>query len=171
MKLAQVVKGFLDIDTANQYADRMESMKENMQFDDGQCRNSWATYGANWDLLEDSLEKMESITGLELIPTYDYCRIYSVGETLEKHSDRPACQVSVTVCLRNEKSPWEFHWDGGSYAMEQGDAVVYHRPLIHWRDSNPDGMVYQSFLHYVDANGPHSDCGNEYLKGAKKHNK
>lgn len=168
MKLAHVVKGFLDVATANQHADRMESKKESMKFDDGQCANSWAMYGANWDLLEESAEKMESITGLELIPTYDYCRIYSVGEILEKHSDRPSCEVSVTVCLRNEGSPWEFHWDGGSYAMEQGDAVVYRGcDVLHWREPNPDGVVYQSFLHYVDANGPYSEYGNEYLKKNK----
>lgn len=164
-QLAKVVKGFLDIDTANYYADRMEQQKESMIFNDGQCRQSWADYGKNWELLEDSLEKMEDLTGLRLGPTYDYCRIYTVGEVLNRHSDRYSCQISATVCLRNEGKPWEFHWEGGSYAMEQGDAVVYRGVEIeHWRDENPDAKVYQSFLHYVDLDGPYADHADEYLK-------
>ena len=173
-KLVQIVKGFIDIDTANYCADRMEQRKDVMIWNDGQCTNSWAEYGMNWDLLEGSVDKMEELTGLRLAPTYDYCRIYPVGEILERHSDRPSCQVSVTVCLRNVGEPWAFHWaprkstqglKQGSHALEQGDAIIYAGcELDHWREPNPDNTVYQAFLHYVDLDGPHADCADEYLR-------
>jgi len=172
--LVKVVKNFLDKEQCDFYADRMEASKGSMIFDDGQCSNSWAEYGANWDMLEDCVEKMEEHTGLRLGPTYDYCRIYSVGEVLNRHSDRPSCQVSATVCLRNEGAPWEFHWspskssqglEQGSYAPEQGDAIIYAGCEVeHWRDPNPDGVVYQAFIHYVDLDGPHASHADEYMR-------
>jgi len=173
-ELVKIVKGFISKEEAKFYADRMEQNQLGMLFDDGQCASSWADYGANWDLLEDSLEKMEEHTGLRLGPTYDYCRIYSVGEVLNRHTDRPSCQVSATVCLRNEGSPWKFHWSPrkssqelkqGSYAPEVGDAILYAGCEVeHWRDANPDGIVYQAFIHYVDLNGMHADNADEYMR-------
>src|SRR5262245_49887304 len=35
----------------------------------------------------------------DLYPTYSYLRIYVKGADLEKHQDRPSCEVSATVPL------------------------------------------------------------------------
>ena len=165
MKLAQPVKNFIDKDTAEYHVSLMESKRHLMNPRDCQAPKSLSSYGINWELLEANHLQMEDITGLELSPAYEYSRIYSVGETLEKHKDRPSCEVSVTVCLKNVGEPWEFFWEGGSFMMEQGDAVVYRGCEVeHWREENPDNVVYQSFLHYVDMNGPYADRANEYLK-------
>ena len=40
--------------------------------------------------------KLERISGLSLVPTYNYSRIYEKGAILKKHKDRDACEISAT---------------------------------------------------------------------------
>ena len=42
---------------------------------------------------------MEKETGLKVLPTYTYARIYKTGDILERHKDRPSCEISTTVNL------------------------------------------------------------------------
>ena len=173
MKLAQVVRNFIPAELAEKHATLMDDtlrVLPESALDDNQCPSSVSWYSLHTELLEDCCEKMEEITGLELTPTYDYCRIYPKGETLRRHSDRPSCQVSVTLNLRNKGGLWAFHWEGGSVEMEAGDAVVYRGcDVEHWREANPAEEVHQVFLHYVDANGEYADHGNEYLRQKPSH--
>jgi len=169
MKLATYVPNFIEKEVAEKHASRMDDNKVISRTDDTQVPNSWAWYGLHWDLLEDCCDKMSEITGIELIPTYDYCRIYKKDNILHRHADRPSCEVSVTINLKNVQVPWEFFWEGGSVLMNQGDAVIYRGcDVEHWREENPADFVYQSFLHYVDANGPYASHGNEYLTKKRK---
>ena len=43
-------------------------------------------------LLEDLRSLMEKETGLVLLPTYSYFRIYKKGDILKRHKDREACR-------------------------------------------------------------------------------
>ena len=36
----------------------------------------------------------------QLFPTYSYHRMYMEGAAMAHHSDRPACQISLTINLR-----------------------------------------------------------------------
>tara|TARA_R100000963_G_C4639507_1_gene103227 strand:- start:979 stop:1458 length:480 start_codon:yes stop_codon:yes gene_type:complete len=49
--------------------------------------------------------EMERQTGLSLFPTFSYFRIYKKGDTLGKHTDRDACEVSATLCLKGDEWP------------------------------------------------------------------
>src|SRR6056300_1726979 len=40
-------------------------------------------------LMIKSLEDIQNHTGLELVPTYSFLRLYQEGDTMIKHSDRP----------------------------------------------------------------------------------
>ena len=42
---------------------------------------------------------METMTSLELVPTYSYHRLYTTGTELKRHKDRPSCEISTTLCL------------------------------------------------------------------------
>lgn len=124
-------------------------------------------------------KKIETILGMDLLPTYYYDRFYYVGQQLKRHSDRPACEVSVTLQIStNRKEPWPIWFerpDGSeSYVlMENGDAVIYKGcEREHWRDplqsrygkwenkwralikKKDDTYHHQIFLHYVNAQGP-----------------
>ena len=164
--MTQVVEHFVAQPVCDHHSDRMDAHKNcpEVDMEDLQAVGAWSWYGLHWDLLEDYCDKMSELTGLDLLPSYDYSRIYSTGHVLVPHKDRPSCDVSVTVNLKNVGPKWEFFWTGGSFAMDEGDAVIYRGPLIqHWREENPADFTYQVFLHYVDANGPHADRANEYM--------
>ncbi len=116
---------------------------------------------------------------MELLPTYFYDRFYYVGQQLKRHSDRPACEVSVTLQIStNGKEPWPiwFERPDGSETyvlMKNGDATIYKGcEREHWRDplqsryntwenkwrsfrkQEDDTYHHQIFLHYVDSQGP-----------------
>lgn len=160
-----VLRNWIDLDTCNIHADRMDEYKHAADTTDSQAYGAYSRYGLHWDLLEEMLPAVEEIFGIPLAPTYDYSRIYIPGNDLKVHTDRPSCEYSVTVNLRNIGPTWEFFWDGGSCVMNPGDCVAYLGPKIrHWREVNPSSYVYQVFLHYVDPEGEHADMANEYMK-------
>ena len=107
-----------------------------------------------WDVIEE-------IVGEELIPTYAYARLYSNGDVLEKHTDRPACEVSVTIQLgRSHHYAWPIYMGGMRFDMAEGDGIIYKGcDIEHWRDKcdGPEGYYSgQVFLHYVRKNGAYS---------------
>ena len=124
-------------------------------------------------------KQIEKRLGMELLPTYFYDRFYYVGQQLKRHSDRPACEVSVTLQIStNGKEPWPiwFERPDGSETyvlMKNGDATIYKGcEREHWRDplqsryttwenrwrsfrkQEDDTYHHQIFLHYVDSQGP-----------------
>jgi len=133
---------------------------------DSQVPNAIAKYGdpameSVLVLLKDQLEKA---TGLKLDPTYSYYRIYGQGDTLEKHVDRPSCEISCTVCFNYsyDNYEWPIYMNGNPAVLSPGDMVVYRgMDLEHWRDAldvdDEDAWHVQGFFHYVDTNGPHKE--------------
>jgi len=68
---------------------------------DQQIPNTYSHYAdmVMETLMMKVLPKMQQETGLELIPTYSYARIYKKGDELKRHKDRPSCEISTTVNL------------------------------------------------------------------------
>ena len=114
-------------------------------------------------LLVDLLPEVERATGLALFPTYSYFRMYKHGDALAKHTDRPACEISVTLCLGFEaEKPWPIWIDGpqgeSSVSLEPGDGLIYRgSECPHWRAEFEGTRQAQVFLHYVDQKGPCAD--------------
>ena len=106
-------------------------------------------------LLDIKLPKVEKESNLKLFPTYAYWRYYVFGGTLKKHLDRPACEISVTACIKKYDN-WPLIIEGNSFELEEGDALLYAGcDQIHGRPGvyKGEGMA-QLFLHYVNQNGP-----------------
>jgi hypothetical protein len=102
--------------------------------------------------------KLELILGEELYPTYTYARLYTTGNYMTKHTDRPACEVSVTVQLgRSHNYSWPIYMAGKPYYLNEGDGLIYKGcDIPHWRDicTGPEGYYSgQVFFHFVRANG------------------
>lgn len=105
---------------------------------------------------------IEHIVGEELLPTYAYARLYSNTDVLEKHIDRPACEVSVTIQLgRSHHYAWPIYMGGQRFDMGEGDGIVYKGcDVEHWREACNGPKDYYSgqvFLHYVRKNGKYAD--------------
>jgi len=136
-----------------------------MRLGDPQVPNAWA--GKNDfvmdELLGDLLPEVESATGLKLFPTFSYFRMYRKDDALEKHTDRPACEISISLCLGYQaRGPWPIwiNGPGGSSAieLEPGDGLLYRGcDCDHWREPFAGEHAAQVTLHYVDQNGPSAD--------------
>lgn len=114
------------------------------------------------NLLKSLRPSIQRATGLELYPTYSYFRVYKKGDILKQHTDRFACEISVTLCIGFQAdAPWPI-WIMANNAelpidLEPGDALIYRGIEVpHWRTPFNGVDAAQVFLHYVDKNGPHS---------------
>jgi hypothetical protein len=114
-------------------------------------------------LLRELLPQIEEASGLALHPTYSYLRIYKQGDVLSRHRDRPACEISVSLCLGYvADAPWPL-WIEGPYGvssvrMQPGDGLLYRgMECPHWREPFNGQQAAQVFLHYVEQNGPNSE--------------
>ena len=79
---------------------------------DQQVPNTYSHYAdmVMETLLVKMLPVMASETGLDLVPTYSYARIYKHGDILKRHKDRPSCEISTTLNLGGD--PWPIYIDG-----------------------------------------------------------
>ena len=104
------------------------------QFDDTQALGDFSKYG---DPIFDALlsigtEKMCELTGKDLIPTYSYHRLYTLGTELKRHKDRPSCEISTTLCIGYDNSnvdlskypDWDWPMYVGPKDGEEGAEVM-----------------------------------------------
>ena len=125
---------------------------------DEQIPNTYSIYGDPvFDtLLMKVLPIMNRETGLEVVPTYSYARIYKKGDILHKHKDRPSCEISTTLNLGGD--PWPIFLEGKQVDLDVGDMLIYEGcKLEHWRDKFEGENCGQVFLHYNDVNGQFKD--------------
>ena len=115
-------------------------------------------------LLERLTEPMSKETGLNLIPTYSYARIYKKGDVLKRHKDRYSCEVSMTMNLGGDSWPiylepsGETDKEGIKIDLEPGDALIYRGCEVeHWREAFEGENCGQVFLHYNDASGENAE--------------
>jgi hypothetical protein len=135
---------------------------------DGQVLEAFSQYAdpVMETLLLSLVPLMEKNTGLELDPTYSYFRIYRPGNDLKIHTDRPACEISATLCFNYEYHDDNFYWpiymESTEIKQKPGDLAIYKGCEIeHYRNlfysQRDDVWHVQGFFHYVDKNGPNKD--------------
>ena len=191
-KKYQIIKQAIPYDLANfifNYfllkRDAVDFMYQNNIIYDNGMFGTWSdkqvpnTYSHYADMVMETLmmkvlPKMQQETGLQLIPTYSYARLYKKGDILKRHKDRPSCEISTTLNLGG--APWPIFIDGtGSnnvideyknihkpnapkgtkVLLEVGDMLVYSGcELEHWREPFEGDICGQVFLHYNHVNGP-----------------
>ena len=151
------------VDFITQYAlfDEMQDFNR----DKDHVLGAHSKYGdpAMESLLLKLQKTIEKNTGLKVEPTYSFYRVYRPGDELLPHMDRPACEISITVCLnydyKNSKYEWPIFVNGTPIVLEAGDLVCYRGvDLEHWREkfTAPEGSWHvQAFLHYVAVDGPY----------------
>jgi hypothetical protein len=137
---------------------------------DEQIPNTYSCYSdiAMEILLLKCQPVMEKATGLKLIPTYSYARIYKKGDILKRHKDRFSCEISTTLNLGGD--PWPIYLSpkenvgipddkkgitaasnakGVKVDLKPGDMLIYKgMELEHWREAFDGEDCVQVFLHY-----------------------
>ena len=120
---------------------------------------------------------ISELTGRDLLPSYDYFRVYQKGDICRLHTDRPSCEHSLSMTLGySDGQPWpldiarppsdapvkKLDEDFGeepynSIAMKPGDAVLYRGvERRHGRVTpNPNRSSSHLFLHWVERDGKH----------------
>jgi len=147
---------------------------------DQQIPGAYSKY-ADW-VMETLLQYMRPImkakTGMDLVPTYSYTRLYEKGNILHRHKDRPSCEISTTLHLGGDE--WPIYMDptgadnilsgsetttivkpgapkGTRIDLKVGDMLIYSGcALEHWREPFEGNVCSQVFLHYNHANGPYA---------------
>ena len=107
-------------------------------------------------------EKIEAITGLELVPGFSFVRLYKHGEKLRRHIDRGANEINVTIQISADTDwPLGVEVDGKDIIVHQncGDALIYRGLEIpHWRDKYDGQRHLQLILAYVIKDGENAHC-------------
>ena len=212
-KKYQVIKGALSKELANFIFNYMMLQRDAVDFmvknnkvnpynpfmgarTDKQIPGAYSNY-ADWvmeTLLMYMIPIMKAKTGLELIPTYSYTRLYEKGNILHRHKDRPSCEISTTLHLGGDE--WPIYMDptgannilsgsetttvvkpgapkGTRIDLKVGDMLIYSGcDLEHWREPFQGNVCSQVFLHYNHANGPFSKTNlldGRPLLGVPKH--
>ena len=143
---------------------------------DPQIPGAYSKYG-DWvmeTLLMYMIPIMKAKTGMELVPTYSYTRLYEKGNILRRHKDRPSCEVSTTLHLGGDEWPIFLDPSGQDFVINEfkqihkpgapkgvqvdlkvGDMLIYSGCVLeHWREPFQGNICSQVFLHYNHANGP-----------------
>ena len=145
------------------------------RFNDVQVPGSYAKYSDRLmeTLLVKTIAVMQKKTGLKLVPTYSYTRLYRKGNILRRHKDRPSCEISTTLNLGGDEWPIfidptgsdnvideykEIHKPNAPKGIEvnlkKGDMLIYSGcELEHWREPFQGKLCGQVFLHYNHADG------------------
>lgn len=121
---------------------------------------------------------VSQLTGADLLPSYDYFRIYQQGDVCRVHADRPSCEHSISLTLvYSDGFPWplevgsrkvevitpaEDDWGDEAHtgvAMQPGDGVLYRGiDLRHGRTMpNPNRWSAHLFLFWVERDGPFAE--------------
>lgn len=179
-----VLRNLVSVERCKKLAEELDAInRAGLTVKDDMCPISDSIYRADniEKLALELLPTVEKATGLQLLPTYSYSRIYRTGEVLKPHLDREACEISLTINLDQEGENWPIYMADPTPQAEgvtklvtekdtfyvknikecyllPGDAVLYRGcEKIHWRVKYKGIKQTQVFIHYVDANGPNKD--------------
>ena len=108
---------------------------------------------------------LEELLGEELIPSYWFSTTYNNKGWMNCHTDRPSCEISVTMNICGDAA-WPIKLkdlEGNKQAVvtTPGDGVAYLGTIVpHWRSpmrSHDNDRFMQLFLHFVRKNGQYAD--------------
>jgi Rps23 Pro-64 3,4-dihydroxylase Tpa1-like proline 4-hydroxylase len=171
-----VLPNFISKERASNLSfDFVKYCKENDLDGDSQAPNSYSAYNylPFLELLCEKTPEISSTIGETVLPTYVYSRVYKNGSELVRHTDRDACEISITLHLHGD-SPWPI-WietpsgEQRSVDLNPGDAMIYlGKTAPHWRERYGGEYYTQVFLHYVRSRG---DCAYAYFDKVNEQNK
>ena len=73
------------------------------------------------------MDKLRGVLDIDIRETYSYTRKYDRGAYLSSHRDRPACEISTTVCLdyqTDDGKPWVIWVDNSKNWVDFEDTLT-----------------------------------------------
>ena len=132
---------------------------------------SYGAYCSPWGVALNRYlcDKLIGVLDIDLRETYSYTRKYERGAYLSSHRDRPACEISTTVCLdyqTDDGKPWVIWVDNSknwvdhdvTYTMQEQTQGIPNRQ----RESTPISLEVGDVLVYQ---GPNVAHWRDYLIG------
>ena len=175
-----ILKQFVPLVMCNYISENIKVLEASSYFDYGDTQVEKAFSAAAPAITETLLDVMTPILArainCELYPTYSYLRIYEKGAELEKHQDRPSCEVSATLPLSYDSpSIWPLYIEAGDKVigveLKPGDALIYKGIEVpHWREALEGERQVQVFLHYVKKDGNYSEFKFDKRPSLSHHN-
>ena len=84
-------------------------------------------------------------------------REYFKGSVLYFHTDRNACEISLTYCVSGPE--WGIQIGNNTVITKKGNGVIYRGCEVeHGRPEPSSGKVIQVFNHWVISDGANSNC-------------
>jgi hypothetical protein len=167
-----IVRNFIHQDRAENLAKQFKSFCEDkgilgdIQVPISRAKRNYLPF---LELLYEKTQEISEIIGESILPTYCYSRIYKKGSDLKKHTDKDACEISITINLSGDEE-WLFFienpaGDEKSILLNPGDAILYLGCTApHWRNEYLGEEYTQVFLHYVLSKGNRIDAYYEQLE-------
>lgn len=161
-----VIENFISSDRAKELSEEFKKYCEENPSEcvsDSQVPNTPANYNYKLflELLCEKTPEISKVIKEPVLPTYCYARVYKNGDVLKKHTDRDACEVSLTVHLDGDRN-WEIFVETPDKKeipvnLKCGDALLYFGcDVSHWRNAFEGSFYSQVFLHYVKSKGERS---------------
>jgi hypothetical protein len=105
---------------------------------------------------------VSALAGRAVKPSYAYVTACQGGALLERHTDRPQCEYTLSICLdfvpeTSGTCPWSINLDVGNRTLRilqrPGEGLLFRgRRIVHHRDKLASrSSVTNVLLHYVDA--------------------
>tara|TARA_R100000482_G_C5119659_1_gene144980 strand:+ start:627 stop:1205 length:579 start_codon:yes stop_codon:yes gene_type:complete len=165
----KLIKNFFnkeELTLLQKYCDNKLYNNQDYVIDSQSFSAAWYDDSLMTSMLDIKLPLVEKESNLKLFPTYTYWRYYVFGGILKKHTDRPACEISITACIKKYDN-WPIVIEKNKFELEEGDAVLYAGcKQSHFRPGKYKGKgMAQVFFHYVNQNGPFA--GHAYDKFLK----
>ncbi|AMO43056.1 ferrochelatase [Cyanophage S-RIM32] len=161
----QIIRNFIEPEKALALHDEFLKFAQYYRFSgDGSCAKSYSLYNylPAVEMLTHQTNRVSELYGESLIPTYGYCRTYKKDGDLKRHTDRPSCDVSITLHLGGDQD-WDIWIETPekkpvSVLLQPGDAMLYLGCVAtHWREPYEGEFYTQMFLHYVRTHGPYAE--------------
>jgi hypothetical protein len=133
-------------------------------------------------ILDLSTPVIEKNVGKKLFPTYTFTRVYDKNSRLPVHTDRPACEYTVALCIgaapnnipydifvgeEDNTSVYRYLNNQGQYkrykiehkfSMLPNNALIFKGlEKLHWREECTHDHYITVFLHYVDQDGEYKE--------------
>ena len=157
----KLIKNFFnkeELTLIQKYCDNKLYHNQDYVIDSQSFSPAWYDDSLMTSMLDIKLPLVEKESNLKLFPTYTYWRYYVFGGILKKHTDRPACEISITACIKKYDN-WPIVVEKNKFELKEGDAVLYVGcKQSHFRPGKYKGKgMAQVFFHYVNQNGPFAD--------------